>query len=53
MVTGTYWGQSVERAHRGAARPRAEAHAHLADEEPPKPDDDARDPATPATPTAV
>lgn len=52
MVTGTYWGQSVERAHRGAAPPRAEAHAHLTDEERPKPDD-ARDTTTPATPTAV
>ncbi|MFE7169159.1 DMT family transporter [Streptomyces sp. NPDC057616] len=31
MVAGTYWGQSVERAHRAAAARETEVHAHEGD----------------------
>ncbi|MFJ9539990.1 DMT family transporter [Streptomyces sp. NPDC101225] len=31
MVAGTYWGQSVERAHRAAAAPGTAVHAHAED----------------------
>ncbi|MET7687402.1 DMT family transporter [Streptomyces sp. NPDC005483] len=45
MITGTYWGQSVERAHRAGSRPRPEV---------PPVEEDPRCPATtPTTPTTV
>jgi drug/metabolite transporter (DMT)-like permease len=31
MVAGTYWGQSVERAHRAAAAPETQVNAHEGD----------------------
>lgn len=50
MITGTYWGQSVERAHRTTALPPTEVHpreVHPTEE-------DTRCPATtPTTPTTV
>jgi drug/metabolite transporter (DMT)-like permease len=45
MVTGTYWGQSVERAHRTTTPPRSAVHPT---------EEDSRCPATtPTTPTTV
>ncbi|KUN69320.1 permease [Streptomyces canus] len=45
MITGTYWGQSVERAHRTTAPPRTAVHPV---------EEDPRCPATtPTTPTTV
>ncbi|MDQ0764716.1 drug/metabolite transporter (DMT)-like permease [Streptomyces canus] len=45
MVTGTYWGQSVERAHRATTPPRTAVHPI---------EEDTRCPATtPTTPTTV
>ena len=45
MITGTYWGQSVERAHRATALPRTAVHPS---------EEDTRCPATtPTTPTTV
>jgi drug/metabolite transporter (DMT)-like permease len=45
MITGTYWGQSVERAHRATASPRTAVHPI---------EEDTRCPATtPTTPTTV
>ncbi|MCT9075533.1 DMT family transporter [Streptomyces fulvoviolaceus] len=50
MITGTYWGQSVERAHRSSALPRSEVH-------PTGNEGDTRCPTTaptaPTTPTTV
>lgn len=45
MITGTYWGQSVERAHRSTTPPRTAVHPV---------EEDSRCPATtPTTPTTV
>jgi len=46
MITGTYWGQSVERAHRSTAPRRKDVHATEEDTRCP-----ATTPPTPTTPT--
>ncbi|MFG2465874.1 DMT family transporter [Streptomyces canus] len=45
MITGTYWGQSVERAHRATAPPRTAVHTVEMDPQCPA--------TTPTTPTTV
>lgn len=53
MITGTFWGQSVERAHRATALPRSEVHSTDIAEDTRCPTTAPTAPTTPTTPTTV